>query len=429
VTARAAGLGALTHRNFRLFFFGQGVSLIGTWMQSLALGWLVLELTNSPFAVGLNAGLRATGVLVFTLYAGVVADRVDKRRLIILTQALQMVEALALAVLVWTGVVAVWQVMVLAAFVGVVNAFDIPTRQSLIVDLVRRDDLMNAIALNSSAFNAARVVGPAVAGALIGLVGVGMCFFLNGISYLAVIAGLLAMRLPAFQPRARTATTWAGFREVLAFLRSDRRVGTLIVLTAVLSVCGFPVLVMMPVFARDVLHVGAAGFGALTAAVGVGAMLGALAIAMNSARIRSAGRLMAVGGTAFGLLLVLFALSRSFAQSLLLLGLTGCAMIVNNALTNTMIQTIVPDELRGRVMGFYSFVFVGMSPLGAFQAGAVAERFGAPWAVGAGGAVCALAVAVAVWRVPALRRPLVAGAGAGAAIAAPVPLAKPVVPE
>jgi MFS family permease len=403
VTTRAAGLGALTHRNFRLFFFGQGVSLIGTWMQSLALGWLVLELTNSPFAVGLNAGLRATGVLLFTLYAGVVADRVDKRRLIVLTQALQMVEALALALLVWTHLVAVWQVMVLAAFVGVVNAFDIPTRQSFIVELVGKEDLMNAIALNSSAFNAARVVGPAVAGALIGIAGVGLCFFLNGISYLAVIAGLLAMRLPAFERRPRTGTTWTGFREVLVFLRQDRRVATLVILTAVLSVLGFPFLVMMPVFARDVLHVGAAGFGALTAAVGIGAMFGALAIAINTTRIRSAGRLLLAGGAAFGLLLVLFALSRSFVQSLLLLGLTGCAMIVSNALTNTMIQTLVPDELRGRVMGFYSFMFVGMSPLGAFQAGAVAERFGAPWAVGAGGALCAVAVVLAAWRVPALR--------------------------
>jgi MFS family permease len=412
VTARAAGLGALSHRNFRLFFFGQGISLAGTWMQMLALGWLVLELTNSPFAVGLNSALRALGVLLFTLYAGVVADRVDKRRLVMLTQALQMVEALTLAVLVWAGVVAVWQVMVLAAFVGVVNAFDIPARQSFIVELVGKDDLMNAIALNSSAFNAARVVGPAVGGALIGLVGVGMCFFLNGISYLAVIAGLLAIRLPAFQPRARTGTTWSGFQEVVAFLRGNRRVATLVVLTAVLSVFGFPFLVMMPVIARDVLHVGAAGFGALTAAVGVGAMVGALAIAMNSARIRSTGRLMVLGGAAFGLLLSLFALSRSFVQSLLLLALTGGAMIVNNALTNTMLQTIVPDELRGRIMGFYSFVFVGMSPLGAFQAGAVAERFGAPWAVGAGGAVCALAVVVAAWRVPSLRRTLRDGAAA-----------------
>ncbi len=402
--ARDVGLGALTHRNFRLFFFGQGVSLIGTWMQSVAMGWLVLTLTNSPFFVGLVSGLGSLGVLAFSLYAGVVADRRDKRRLIVLTQSLSMVQALVLAVLVWTQVVTVWQVMVLATALGIVNAFDIPTRQSFMVELVGKEDLMNAIALNSSIFNAARVVGPALAGALIGAVGVAACFFLNGVSYIAVIGGLVAMRLAPDRPRPATGSAWAGFREVVAFLRSDRRVETLIALTATLSVFGFPFLVMMPVIARDVLRVGAAGYGALTAAVGVGAMLGALAIAVNSRRIRERGRLMVLGGTAFGVLVSLFAFSRAFGLSLVLLALAGCAMIVNNALTNTMLQTLVPDHLRGRVMGFYSFVFVGMAPLGAFQAGAFAERFGAPVAVGVGALVCALAVAVAGWRVPELRR-------------------------
>ena len=402
--ARDTSLGALTHRNFRLFFFGQGVSLIGTWMQSVAQGWLVLTLTNSPFFVGLVSGLGSLGVLAFTLYAGVVADRRDKRRLILLTQSLSMVLALVLAVLVWTKVVTVWHVMALATTLGIVNAFDIPTRQAFMVELVGKEDLMNAIALNSSMFNAARVVGPAMAGALIGAVGVAPLFFLNGVSYVAVIAGLVAMRLAPFQPRPASGSAWTGFREVVGFLRSDRRVETLIVLTATFSVFGFPYLVMMPVFARDVLHVGAAGYGALTAAVGGGAMLGALAIALNSRRIVHRGRLMVIGGTAFGVLVALFAFSHTFALSLVLLALAGCAMIVNNALTNTMLQTIVPDHLRGRVMGFYSFVFVGMSPLGAFQAGAFAERFGAPLAIGIGALVCAAAVAMAAWRVPELRQ-------------------------
>jgi MFS family permease len=253
-------------------------------------------------------------------------------------------------------------------------------------------------------FNAARVVGPAIGGALIGLFGVGMCFFLNGVSYFAVIGSLLAMRLPAFLPRPAQASAWSGFREVVGFVRGDRRVETLVVLTAILSVFGFPFLVMMPVFARDVLHVGAAGYGALTAAVGVGAMLGALGIALNSGRIVHKGALMTLGGSSFGLLVSVFAVSRTFSLSLILLALAGCAMIVNNALTNTMIQTLVPDQLRGRVMGFYSFVFVGMSPLGAFLVGAFAERFGAPLAVGVGGLVCAAAVSLAAWRVPQLRR-------------------------
>jgi MFS family permease len=401
--ARQVDLGALTHRNFRLFFLGQGVSLIGTWMQSVAQGWLVLTLTNSPFFVGLVSGLGSLGVLAFTLYAGIVADRRDKRRLIILTQSLSMAQALILAVLVWTKLVTVWHVMILATTLGIVNAFDIPTRQAFIVDLVGKEDLLNAIALNSSMFNAARVVGPAIAGALIGVVGVAACFFLNGVSYIAVIAGLVLMRLAPMPPRPATGSAWMGLREVVGFLRSDRRVETLIVLTATMSVFGFPFLVMMPVFARDVLHVGAAGYGALTAAVGGGAMLGALAIALNSRRIVQRGRLLVIGGTSFGVLVTLFAVSGRFGVALVLLGLAGCAMIVNNALTNTMLQTIVPDHLRGRVMGFYSFVFVGMSPLGAFQAGAFAERFGAPLAVGMGGLVCALAVATAAWRVPELR--------------------------
>jgi MFS family permease len=402
--AARRSLGALTHRNFRFFLLGQGVSLIGTWMQSVAQGWLVLTLTNSPFFVGLVAGLGSLGVLAFTLYAGVVADRRDKRRLVVLTQSLSMVLAFALAALVWTHVVTVWHVLALATMLGIVNAFDIPTRQAFMVELVGKEDLMSAIALNSSMFNAARIVGPAIAGALIGAVGVATCFALNGVSYVAVIAGLVAMRLPRFEPRPATGSVWLGLREVVAFLRSDRRVETLVVLTAVLSVFGFPFLVMMPVFARDVLHVGAAGYGALTAAVGGGGMLGALVIAVNSRRIVRRGRLMAFGGVAFGLLVLSFAWSRSFVLSLVLLALAGCAMIVNNALTNTMLQTSVPDHLRGRVMGFYSFVFVGLAPLGAFQAGALAERFGAPWAVGTGGLICALAVAGAAWRVGELRR-------------------------
>lgn len=401
--ARRYGFGALAHRNFRLFLFGQAVSLTGTWMQSIAQGWLVLLLTNSPFYVGLASALGSVGVLLFTLYAGVVADRTDKRRLVVITQSLSMVQAFLLAGLVWSDRVTVENVMALAAFLGVVSAFDIPTRQSFVVEMVGKEDLMNAIALNTSVFNATRVLGPVVAGLLIGPLGVGACFFLNGVSYLAVIAGLVAMRLPPYVPRPASGSAWQGFREVVAFLGSDRRVSTLVVLTALLSIFGFPFLVLMPVFARDVLHAGAAGYGVLVGSVGVGAMLGALAIAFFSGRIAK-GRVLVVGGTAFGLLLALFAASRTFLVSVGLLGLAGCAMIVNNALTNTMLQTLVPDPLRGRVMGFYSFMFVGMAPVGAFQAGAFAERYGAPLAVGAGGLVCALVVAAAWWRVPEIRR-------------------------
>ena len=401
--ARAFRLGALSHRNFRLFLFGQGISLIGTWMQSVALGWLVLDITNSPFAVGLTQAFRSLGVLLFTLYAGVIVDRVDKRRLIVWTQALQMLEALALAALVWSGRVTTSQVLVLALLFGIVNAFDIPARQAFIAELVDRADLMNAIALNSSMFNAARIVGPAVAGVVIGAAGVGLCFFLNGVSYVAVIAGLLAMRLPPFVSRPVATSAWEGVRQAVGFIRGDARVWVLVVLVAVLSVLGFPFIVLMPVIARDVLHTDARGYGLLMAAVGIGAMLGALGLALRGPRVHKGAALLE-GGAAFGALLVLFAAMRSVGVALALLALAGCAMIVTTALANTMLQTLVPDELRGRVMAFYAFVFVGLAPLGAFQAGLVAEHAGAPFAVALGGVGCLIAVALAAWRVPALRR-------------------------
>jgi MFS family permease len=314
-----------------------------------------------------------------------------------------MLEALALAALVWTGRVTTSQVMVLALLFGIVNAFDIPARQAFIAELVDKADLMNAIALNSSMFNAARIVGPAVAGVLIGAAGVGMCFFLNGVSYLAVIAGLLAMRLPSFVTRPMPISAWEGVRQAVAFIRGDTRVWVLVALVAVFSVLGFPFIVLMPVVARDILHTDARGYGVLMAAVGIGAMLGALALAVRGPRVRK-GAVLLEGGAAFGVLLVLFAAVRTVGVALALLALAGCAMIVTTALANTMLQTFVPDELRGRVMAFYAFVFVGMAPLGAFQAGLVAEHTGAPFAIALGGAGCLIAVGLAAWRVPALRR-------------------------
>jgi MFS family permease len=405
--ARRLGLGALTHRNFRLFFFGQVVSLTGTWMASVAQGWLVLELTDSAFYVGLVSALGSLGVLLFTLYAGVVADRADKRRMVVITQSLLMLQAFALAGLVWSGHVTVGAVMVLAAALGVVAAFDIPTRQSFIVDMVGKDDLMSAIALNTSVFNATRVLGPVAGGLIMSAAGGGtrgpaLCFLVNGLSYAAVILGLLRMRLPPHTPPPVTASAWASLREVIAYLRQDRRAATLVLLTALISLFGFQFLTLMPVFARDVLRVDAAGYGLLMAAVGLGAVLGALSVALLGPRLPK-GRAQVIAGISFGVAVTLFATARAFGVALVLLSLAGCLMIVNNALTNTMLQTGVPDGLRGRVMGFYSFMFVGMAPLGAFQAGYVAERFGAPVAVALGGALAAAAVAIAAWRVPELR--------------------------
>jgi len=401
--ARRYGFGALAHRNFRLFFIGQGISLIGTWMQNVGEGWLILTLTNSPFYVGLTSALSSLGVLLFSLYAGVIADRTDKRRFIVFMQVAFMLEAFAVAILVRTGVIQVWHVLTLATLLGIASAFDIPMRQSFVYDMVGKDDLMNAIALNSSLFNGARVIGPAIAGLLIGAVGIAACYFLNGLSYIAVIVGLLMMTLPRPQRLESTVSVWAGFREVLVYLRNDARLRVLMILTAILSIFGFPYLTMMPVFARDVLHRGAGGYGALTSSVGIGAVLGALGVALRSSRIRARGRLMLMGGTAFGILLILFAGSRSLGLSMVLLGLAGCAMIVNNSITNTLLQMAAPDHLRGRIMGFYSFVFVGMAPFGAFLFGIVAEHTGVSTTIAAGGAIVAVAVTIAGLTVPTIR--------------------------
>jgi MFS family permease len=251
-------------------------------------------------------------------------------------------------------------------------------------------------------FNAARIVGPAVAGLLIGASGVAMCFFLNGISYIAVLGGLAAMRLPTFVPRTGHPSAWEGFREALRFIGSERRMSALVTLVAIFSVLGFPFLVLMPVVARDVLHTDARGYGLLMTSVGVGAMLGALALAWRGRSVRK-GMALLVSGGAFGALLVAFAATRSYVAAVLLLALAGCAMIVTTALSNTMIQLLVPDALRGRVMAFYAFVFVGMAPFGAFQAGFLAEHYGTPLAIGLGGVGCLVAVLVAAWRAPALR--------------------------
>ena len=395
---------ALRHRNFRLFYVGQTISLVGTWMQSVAQGWLVLQLTNSAFYVGLVSALGTLPILLVSLPAGVFADRANKHRLVVLTQALSLVQALVLAVLVWTRRIELWQVASLAVFLGVVNAFDMPTRQAFIIELVGKDDLMNAIALNSSAFNAARVVGPAIAGVLISTVGLALCYFLNALSYVAVIAGLWMMRMPPFVRPERTGPGWERFREGARFVRGDRRVRALVTMTAIISVFGFPFLVLMPVFARDVLRVGASGLGFLTAAVGIGALVAALGLAAFGPRVRKGG-LLRWSGPVFGTALACFALVRWLPGDLLILAVVGGGMILNNAVTNTLLQMIVPDALRGRVMGFYTFMFLGMAPFGAFQAGWVAHLIGAPAAVAAGGAVCAVSSLV-LWKlvpeVPAL---------------------------
>jgi MFS family permease len=387
---------ALRHRNFRLFLIGQFVSLCGTWIQTIASGWLVLHLTNSAFQVGLVTTLGTLPILLFTLYGGVVADRVNKHRLVLILQCLMVCEALTLGTLIVLDRITVHWVMGLAVFYGTLAAFEVPTRQSLIAEIVDREDLMNAIALGSSAFNAARVVGPAIAGVLIATLGLAACFFANAASYLAVIYGLLVMRVDR-RPRVEHRSALEAMREGFAYVFGNRWPRAVVVIIATFAVFGFSFIPMMPVFARDALHLGADGYGALMSAVGVGAAAAALFMAGLGGRGQRA-KLVLGSSMLFALAITGAALAPSFWSAVVLFTLAGSLMALAGIAANTTLQTQAPDHLRGRVMGFYSFVVLGMAPFGSLQAGWVAEHFGVRTAIASGGVVCLLVSWVVAWR-------------------------------
>ena len=396
-----ATLRALRYRNFQLFFGGQLISLIGTWMQNVAQAWLVYRLTGSSVLLGLVAFSSQIPVFLMSPLGGIVADRFPRRRVVLATQTAAMLLAFALSAVTLGGVVRVWHLFVLSALLGVVNAFDIPARQSFFVEMVGREDLINAIALNSSMFNASRVIGPAVAGILVAAIGEGWCFFANAASYIAVIAGLLLMRVPPHKPLKRgspLADVIEGFRFVIA----SRPIHYLMILLGVLSATGMPFAVLMPIFADHILHGGAKGLGILMGASGVGALAGALLLASRETVI-GLGRWVAISGVAFGASLIAFALSHSFWLSCALLVPVGFAMMVEMGSSNTLIQTMSPDHLRGRVMSVYSMMFMGMAPVGAVFSGFAAGRWGAPATIAAGGIVCMAAAAIFGWRWPGLR--------------------------
>jgi MFS family permease len=395
-------LRAFRHRNYKLFFSGQLVSLTGTWMQSVAESWLVYRLTGSSTMLGVAAFASQAPVLLFATIGGAVADRVDRHRIIVITQTASMILPLTLAALTLTGAVRVWHVLALAACLGVVNAFDIPARQAFIVDMVGHDDLMNAIALNSSMVNGTRVVGPAVAGLLVAAVGEGWCFLMNGISYTAVIAGLLLMDVPKRPKTTARRSVLRDTTEGFRFVVRNRPVRALLLLLGIVSLAGMPYAVLMPIFADQILHGGPRGMGLLMGATGVGALCGALSLAMRSG-VRGLGRWVAVSAAAFGVWLVLFSLSRTFWLSALVLVPVGFSMMVEMASSNTLIQSMVPNALRGRVMAVYSIMFMGMAPLGALLAGWAAGRLGAPATVAIGGLGCIAASAVFAARLPAFR--------------------------
>jgi MFS family permease len=385
---------ALKHRNFRLFFFGQLISFTGTWMTTTAQGWLVYQLTGSKALLGVVAAAASAPMLFFATWGGWVADRYSKRSVIVATQTASMVISLTMAALVWSGVVQPWHIIVLAILSGVTMAFDMPARQSFVIEMTSREDLMNAISLNSSAFNCARIVGPSIAGILMAKVGIAACFLIDGLSFIAVIAGLLRMRLPKKEPMIENdagplGQALEGFRYVWA----HRRVLTILALFTVVGIFGWSYSVLMPAFARDVLHLGAHGYGILLAGSGVGALAAALTVASAGHILPT--RIMALGGVGiFSVALALFAFNKNLYVATVLLAIVGFGIVLYFSTSNTVLQSIVPDNMRGRVMGIWALIFGGMIPLGSLQAGLMADFLGAPATIAIGALICALAAVV-----------------------------------
>jgi MFS family permease len=392
----AAGGASLRHRNFRLFFWGQLISLIGTWMQSLAQSWLVYTLTHSAFQLGIVNTFQFLPVLLFSLFAGVIVDRFPRRPMIIGTQISFLLLALVLGVLTVSATVQLWQVYVIAALFGTVNAFDVPARQAFMVEMVGREDLLNGIALNSSIFNASRVFGPAIASLVIQEVGTGVCFLLNAASFIAVIVGLFMMHVE--RRAATTKTARRPLRQIaegLSYIRQNERVWLVFAMVSVISVFGIPFYTtLLPIFATNVLNAGVGGLGTLSTCVGAGALVGAVLLAYlppGPAR----GRLLLGAALGFGVMLGAFGFSPFLLLSGGLLVLVGFCVVSVNSSGNALIQEVTPDYLRGRVMSVWGFALIGLGPFGSFFAGAIAEQFGAPITVAIGGGVC-LAAAIFV---------------------------------
>lgn len=379
------------HRNFRLFFAGQFISLIGTWMQSVAVSWLVYRLTGSAMALGAVGFVAHLPVFVLGLWGGSLADRRDKRQLLVVTQVAAMGQALALAVLTLTGEATVWYVGALAILLGVVNAVDMPTRQAFVVEMVGKEDLHNAIALNSSMFNSARVLGPALAGLLVAAVGEGMCFLINGVSYLAVIASLLLMRLPPPVARPPKEPMAAHIAAALRHAWGDRTMRGILAGLCLTSLFGASFMILLPVMVDAVLGHGAQGLGFITAATGVGSVAAALTLALRR-ESRGLGRIRVLAGVGFGVALIAFGLSRNFWLSLAFASVLGFCLILFFAAANTLLQLRSPDDLRGRIMALYAVTLVGMAPFGSLFAGTLASLVGAPATLVLAGAICALGV-------------------------------------
>ncbi len=395
---------ALRHRNFRLFVGGQSISLIGTWMTRLASSWLVYRLTHSALLLGIVGFAGQILTFVLAPFAGVWIERMDRRRLLVWTQALAAVQSLALAALTLAGVINIGEIIALSLFQGLINAFDMPGRQAFIVQMVEdRADLGNAIGINSSMVNSARLIGPALAGIVIGAWGEGWCFFIDGVSYFAVIASLLMMRLKPIEYKRTTSSMFEQMREGWSYVHSFVPIRTVLTLFAILSLMGWPYAVLLPIFAGTVLHGGPHTLGWLTGASGVGALAAAVSLTLRKSVVGLTKHIQIAAGM-FGAGLILFGLSHVLWLSLLLMLVVGYGMMLGLAGSNTIIQTLVPEDMRGRVMSYYTMAFVGMAPFGSLLAGGLAHWIGAPHTVMLTGACCLLGCGWFTLRLPAVRK-------------------------
>lgn len=398
-------LRSLDHRNYRLFFGGQSISLIGTWMTRIATSWLVYRLTNSALLLGIVGFAGQIPSFLLAPFAGVLVDRWNRHRLLVITQVLALVQSLAMAILALTGLIKIWHVIALSIFQGIINAFDMPARQAFVVEMVeKREDLPNAIALNSSMVNTARLVGPSLGGVIIAVVGEGWCFLIDAVSYIAVIGSLFAMRItPRITMPIKEARVLQQLREGWEYAYRFAPIRKILLLLALVSLVGMPYTVLMPVFANEILHGGPNTLGMLMAASGVGALIGAVFLASRTS-VLGLGKYIPLTAGAFGAGLIAFSFSRVIWVSLLLMIVTGLGFMVQMAASNTLLQTIVEEDKRGRVMSFYTMAFMGMAPFGSLLAGTIAERIGAPRTLMLGGIGCVLGAIWFALSLPALRR-------------------------
>ncbi len=396
---------ALHHRNFRLFFAGQMISLIGTWMQQVAISWLVYRLTNSAMLLGIVSFAGQIPTFLLAPVAGVLADRLNRHRMIIITQTLSMLQAAILTLLIFTGFIHIWHIIVLTSFIGLVNAFDMPTRQAFLVEMVeKREDLGNAIALNSSIVNSARFIGPSIAGVLIAVAGEGVCFLFNALSYLAVIVALLAMRItPVAGETVKRRHVFVELKDGFNYAFSFPPIRILLFLLGLISLMSAPYAVLLPIFAKDILGGGAHTLGFLMASSGIGALSASVYLASRRS-VRGLGRVIVFATAILGGGLIAFSLSRTVGLSMFFILFVGLGMMINLAACNTILQTIVDDSMRGRVMSFYTMSFMGAAPFGSLLAGYAAKNIGAPNTLIIGGVVCILGSFLFARKLPLIRR-------------------------